>query len=196
MFLIFVEVHIGVCSYLFEHQPYHFLLLRWKKNIATPTLEILVASEVEDKGSHELVILLRVHPLLEVGETASEDHRLFIAIVCARFVLAASGGVDKMQILFILLHHHGVSHLVQTSSCHRATAMLTYWIALGEGCIIFLWHNHLCFGQRHLNRFRGCFSILLVTFSICKYKVFYGLIWRFEIILLFLPQNMRRWRDA
>ena len=33
MFLIFVEVHIGVCSNLFEHLPYHFLLLRWKKNI-------------------------------------------------------------------------------------------------------------------------------------------------------------------
>ena len=93
MLLVVVEVHFGVSSYLFKHQSYHFLLFWWKKNVTTPTLEILVASEVEDKGSHELVILLRVHPLLEVGETASEDHRLFIAIVCARFVLAASGGL-------------------------------------------------------------------------------------------------------
>ena len=110
--LIFIEIHLGVCSYLFKHQSYHFLLLWWKKNAAMPTLEILVASEVETEGSHELVILLWVHSLLEVCESSGEYHRLFIPIVCTSFVLAASGGIDQTQILFILLHHHGVGYLM------------------------------------------------------------------------------------
>ena len=70
VFLVFIKVHFGVSSYLFKHQSYHLLLLRWKKNVTTSALEILVAPEVEDEGSHELVILLWVHPLLEVGESS------------------------------------------------------------------------------------------------------------------------------
>ena len=112
MLLVFIEVHFGVSSYLFKHQSYHLLLLRWKKNVTTPALEILVASEVEDKGRHELVILLWVHLLLEVGESSGEYHRLFISIVCTCLVLAASGGIDQTQILCILLHHHGVGYLM------------------------------------------------------------------------------------
>lgn len=129
VFLVFVEVHFGVCSYLFKHQSYHFLLLRWKKNVTTSALEILVASEVEDEGSHELVILLWVHPLLEVGESSGEYHWFFIPIVRTCLVLAASGGIDQTQILFILLHHHGVGYLMQAGSCLWAAAMLTYRIA-------------------------------------------------------------------
>lgn len=72
MFLVFVEVHFGVCSHLFKHQSYHFLLLGRKQNVATSTLEILVASEVEDEGGHKLIILLRVHSLLKVGESFGE----------------------------------------------------------------------------------------------------------------------------
>ena len=102
MFLVFVEVHFGVSSYLFKHQSYHFLLLRWKKNVTTSALEILVASEVEDEGCHELVILLWVHPLLEVGESSGEYHRLFVMIVCTSLVFAASGWIDQTKILFIL----------------------------------------------------------------------------------------------
>ena len=126
--LVVIEVHFGVCSYLFEHQSYHFLLLRWKKNVTTSALEILVAPEVENEGCHKLVILLWEHMLLEVGESSGVFHWLFIAIVCTRFVLAASGWVNQTQILFILLHHHGVSNMVQAGCCHRAAAMLTYWI--------------------------------------------------------------------
>ena len=92
--LVFVEVHFGISSYLFKHQSYHFLFLWWKKNVTTPALEILVASEVETEGSHELVILLWVHPLLEVGESSGKNHRLFIPIVCICFVFAASDGID------------------------------------------------------------------------------------------------------
>lgn len=36
----------------------------------------------------------------------------FIPIVCTCLVLAASGGIDQMQILFILLQHHGVGYLM------------------------------------------------------------------------------------
>jgi hypothetical protein len=104
------------------------LLFWWKKNVTTPTLEILVASEVEDEGSHELVILLWVHPLLEVGESSGEYHWLFIPIVCTCLVLAASGGIDQTHILFILLQQHRVGYLMQAGSCHRAVAMLTYRI--------------------------------------------------------------------
>ena len=128
VFLIFIKVHFGVSSYLFKHQSYHLLLLRWKKNVTTSALEILVAPEVEDEGSHELVILLWVHPLFEVGESSGEYHRFFIPIVCTCFVLAASGWIDQTQILFILLHHHGVGNMVQTGSCHGAAAMLTHRI--------------------------------------------------------------------
>ena len=96
--------------------------------ITTPALEILVASEVENEGCHELVILLWVHPLLEVGVSSGEYHRLFIAIVYTRFVFAASGGINQLQIFFVLLHHHGVSNIVQAGSCPRAAAMLTYGI--------------------------------------------------------------------
>ena len=49
VFLIFIKVHFGVSSYLFKHQSYHLLLLRWKKNVTTSALEILVAPEVEDE---------------------------------------------------------------------------------------------------------------------------------------------------
>ena len=128
MLLVFVEVHFGVSSYLFKHQSYHLLLFWWKKNVTTSALEILVAPEVEDEGSHELVILLWVHPLLEVGESSGEYHRLFIPIVCTCLVLAASGGIDQTQILCILLQHHGVGYLMQAGSCLWAAAMLTYRI--------------------------------------------------------------------
>ena len=128
MFLVFVEVHFGVCSHLFKHQSYHFLLLGRKQNVATPTLEILVASEVEDEVRYELVILLWVHMLLEVGESSGENHRLFIPIVCTCLVLATSGGIDQTQILFVLLHEDGVGYLVQTGSRHGAAAMLTHRI--------------------------------------------------------------------
>lgn len=126
--LVVIELHFGVCSYLFEHLAYHFLFLRRDKNVTTSALEILVASEVENEGCHELVILLWEHVLLEVGESSGEYHRLFVAIVCTRFVLAASGWVNQTQILFILLHHHGVSNMVQAVSSHWTAAMLTYWI--------------------------------------------------------------------
>ena len=112
VFLVFIKVHFGVSSYLFKHQSYHLLLLRWKKNVTTSALEILVAPEVEDESSHKLVILLWVHPLLEVGESSGEYHRLFIPIVCTYLVLAASGGIDQTQILCILPHHHGVGYLM------------------------------------------------------------------------------------
>ena len=126
--LVVIELHFGVCSYLFEHLAYHFLFLRRDKNVTTSALEILVASEVKTEGCHELVILLWEHVLLEVGESSGEYHRLFVAIVCTRFVLAASGWVNQTQILFILLHPHGVSNMMQAGCCHRAAAMLTYWI--------------------------------------------------------------------
>ena len=126
--LVVIELYFGVCSYLFEHLAYHFLLLRRNMNVTTPALEILVASEVETEGSHELVVLLWEHVLLEVGESSGEYHRFFVAIVYTRFVLAASGWIDQTQILFFLLHHHGVSNMAQASSSHRATAMLTYRI--------------------------------------------------------------------
>ena len=74
-------------------------------------LEILVASEVKDEGSHELVILLWVHTLLEVGESSGEYHRLFISIVCTCLVLAASGGIDQTQI-FCMLHQSRVGCLM------------------------------------------------------------------------------------
>ena len=68
--LVVIELHFGVCSYLFEHLAYHFLFLRRDKNVTTSALEILVAPEVEDESSHKLVILLWVYPLLEVGESS------------------------------------------------------------------------------------------------------------------------------
>ena len=67
--LVVIELHFGVCSYLFEHLAYHFLLLN-----TTPALEILVASEVETEGSHELVVLLWEHVLLEVGKSSGVFH--------------------------------------------------------------------------------------------------------------------------
>ena len=72
--LVVIELHFGVCSYLFEHLSYHFLLLRRDKNFTKPALEILVASEVETEGSHELVVLLCEHMLLEVGESSGVFH--------------------------------------------------------------------------------------------------------------------------
>ena len=74
-------------------------------------LQLLLA-EVENEGCHELVILLWVHPLLEVGESSGEYHRFLIPIVCTCLVLAASGRIDQTQILCILLHHHGVGYLM------------------------------------------------------------------------------------
>ena len=73
VFLVLSEVHFGVCSYLFKHQSYHLLLLGWKKNVTTFAFEIWVASEMENEGCHELVILLRVHPLLEFSESSGEN---------------------------------------------------------------------------------------------------------------------------
>ena len=69
------------------------MFLWWKKNVAMSTLEILVASEVEDEGSHELVIQLWVHPFLAIGESSGEYHRLFIPIICTCHVIAASGWI-------------------------------------------------------------------------------------------------------
>ena len=71
----------------------------------------MVASEVEDEGSHELVILLWVHMLLEVGETTGEYHGLFIPIVRTCLVFAASGGIDQTQI-FCMLQQSGVGCLM------------------------------------------------------------------------------------
>ena len=58
VFLVFIKVHRGVCSYLLEHKFYYFLFLMRKKNCTTSALEILVASEVENKCWHELFVLL------------------------------------------------------------------------------------------------------------------------------------------
>ena len=81
---------------------------------------------MENEGRHELVILLWVHPLLEIGESTGENHRFFIPIVCTYLVLTALGGINLMQILYMLLQHHGVSNMMQASSSHRAATMLTY----------------------------------------------------------------------
>ena len=56
--LVVIKLHLGVCSYLFEHMAYLLLLLRRYKNVTTSALEILVASEVENKCCHELFVLL------------------------------------------------------------------------------------------------------------------------------------------
>ena len=79
--LVVIELHFGVCSYLFEHLAYHFLLLRRNKNVTTPALEILVTSEVETEGSHELVVLLCEHMLLEVGESSGVFHWCRLALM-------------------------------------------------------------------------------------------------------------------
>ena len=159
--LVVIKLHLGVCSYLFEHMAYLLLLLRRYKNVTTSALEILVASEVETECSHELVILLWEHMLLEVGESSGEYHRLFVMIVCTSLVFAASGWIEQTKILFILLQHHGVSNMMQASSSHRATAMLTYRIVYGKDVVSFFGIIYLVIDTFNM----------LCYFLLCKFTI-------------------------
>ena len=133
MFFIFIKVHFGVSSYLFKHQSYHLLLLGRNKDGATSALVVLVASEVENEGCHKLVVLLRIHVLLEVGEAFGKYYGLFISIVCACLVFAAFCRINQTQKLSILLQHHGVGNMVQARDCQRAVAMLAYGVVTRYG---------------------------------------------------------------
>ena len=73
---VFVKLHRLGDSDLFQSHLYDLLLLRRKYNLAASSLEILVTSEVADKHRHELVILLGVHPLLDVHEAFGKPHGL------------------------------------------------------------------------------------------------------------------------
>ena len=76
---------------------------------------------VIDANRHEAAVLVGEHAFLEMGESTGVGYRFAVAIVAARLVLTASGGINKMQI-FLLLHQGGVGHLMQASGCHRADA--------------------------------------------------------------------------
>ena len=88
-FDVFVKLQWLGYSCLFQSYLYDLLLLGREGYISSSALEVLVTSEVADKHRHELVILLGVHPLLEVHEAASKSHGLVTHIVWAVCLLAA-----------------------------------------------------------------------------------------------------------
>lgn len=96
--------------------------------VASPTFVIGVASELAYENRRETVVLLGVHPLLEVGESAGVCDGLVAAEELALGILAALAWVHHTQDV-ILFQHHGINYLVQTGICHLTVAMLTYGIA-------------------------------------------------------------------
>lgn len=76
-----VKVHRDGYSCLVESYFDEFLLLGWKEDVATSALEVLVASELSDEYCHELVVLVGIHSLLEVGESFGKAYWIAVAIV-------------------------------------------------------------------------------------------------------------------
>ena len=95
---VFVKLHRLSDSGLFQSYLYDLLLLGREGYISSSALEVLVTSEVADKHRHELVILLGVHPLLDVHEAFGKPHGLVAHIVWAVCLLAALRGVDEIQV--------------------------------------------------------------------------------------------------
>ena len=122
VFLIIVEVHRGVGSYLLQKRSYYLLLLGWKDNFATSACKVLVASELHNKSCHELFILLREHLLLESGESAGVSHGIRAAVVGTSIVLGALVRTDKAQKLF-LLYQIVKCNVVQARGSHGAVVM-------------------------------------------------------------------------
>lgn len=75
----------------------NLLLFGWEDNLTSSAHEVLVAPEVADKQGHELVILVGIHPALEVHEAFGKSYGLVAHIVWAICLLAALGGVDELQ---------------------------------------------------------------------------------------------------
>ena len=63
--------------------------------------------------------------------------------------------------LFILLQHHGVSNMMQASSSHRATAMLTYRIVYGKDVVSFFGIIYLVIDTFNM----------LCYFLLCKFTI-------------------------
>ena len=91
-------------------------------------LEILVTSEVADEQRHELVILVGVHPFLEVHEAFGKPHGLVAHIMRAVCLLAALRGVDEIQerAQFCMTT---IGQLPEAAVSHRAVVMQTERIA-------------------------------------------------------------------
>ena len=81
-----------------------------------------------DEQRHELVILVGVHPLLEVREASGKPYGLVAHIVWAVCLLAALGGVDEFQICTQLLMS-AKGQLPKAAVSHRAVIVETEWIA-------------------------------------------------------------------
>ena len=83
---------------------------------------------VADEQCHELVILVGVHPLLEVREALGKPHRLIAHIVWTVSLLAALGGIDEFQERAQLLMS-SIGQLPQAAVSHRAVGMQAERIA-------------------------------------------------------------------
>ena len=121
-FYIFVKLHRLGYTCLFESYLDNLLLFGRKNNLTSSSLEVLVSSEVAGEQRHELVILVRVHPLLEVYESFGKSHGPVAYIVCAVCLLAALGGIDEFQECSQLLMP-AIGQLPQTGVGHRAVGM-------------------------------------------------------------------------
>lgn len=119
------------------------LLFVWRQQaVAATTLEVWVTGKLFHTDSHELLILRRVHLLLEVGESAGINNGLIAAIVWARVVLRTSGWVDHTEVFFFLLRWREC-YLMQAGCSHWAVGVLADCIIGWNVNIWLLWHIKL-----------------------------------------------------
>ncbi len=93
-FLEVIEVEVAWRANLLEHNAYERLLRGRKGCISTPSHEIRIAAEAIDASRHELLILTRVHALLEVGKAKGIALWLVIAVERAMIVKCSEVGIE------------------------------------------------------------------------------------------------------
>lgn len=132
--LITVKVHGGVGSHPLQDYPHGFLVLGCEQDVASPALEVLVASEVQDECGHELVVLPGQHVLLHVPEAPGISHGLAAGIEGAALVPGAERGIDEAQVL-AGLSLLAESLLEEAFAGYLAVGMQAHWAVGGDGVV-------------------------------------------------------------
>lgn len=121
-FDILVKLHRLADSCLFESYFDNLLLFGRKYYVASSAFEVLIAPEVANEYRHEFVILIGVHPFLEIDEPLGKPDGFIANEVRTIRLLATLGGIDQFQECTQLLMS-AKSQLAQATVCHWAICM-------------------------------------------------------------------------
>ena len=140
LFYICVKLHFFVYTHRLQGFEDEGLFFWGKADIPSSLLEIGVAAEPANEHLHELLVLFREHPFLEISEPFCKGHRFVAAIVWTGLVLGAFTGINQLH-EFRFFNHCFVSGPVQAGHSKRAVAVQADRKARGWGGVELLGHG-------------------------------------------------------